>query len=265
MAFLALAMGVCASAQVVYSIDFSTCTAAVSTSTANTMINGSAITGATITGNGNFEFTPKKDSKDVIAKQTCKAFDKVNGTQNFFGLKVQGGDEVIKLEIEDGFLEDDVIKVYGYIKSSDKTKSVCLKMTAEGGDASIMPDGYVWDDEAKKITTGNGFANGDGTVDEKTGVLTTTGFNIGKAPSVLTFTMQDGADYVNFFRQSAVTGSASTAYITKIEVVRGGSTPIKSINADSLPAGKSVKTIEDGKVIIIRDGVKYNMNGSIIK
>lgn len=53
--------------------------------------------------------------------------------------------------------------------------------------------------------------------------------------------------------------------LRSVSIIPAGSTPIKSINADSLPAGKSVKTIEDGKVIIIRDGVKYNMNGSIIK
>lgn len=53
--------------------------------------------------------------------------------------------------------------------------------------------------------------------------------------------------------------------LRSVSIIPAGSTPIKSINADSLPAGKSAKTIEDGKVIIIRDGVKYNMNGSIIK
>lgn len=43
------------------------------------------------------------------------------------------------------------------------------------------------------------------------------------------------------------------------------STPIKAINADSVPAGKAVKTLENGQVIIIRDGVKYNMSGAVIK
>ncbi len=39
------------------------------------------------------------------------------------------------------------------------------------------------------------------------------------------------------------------------------STPIQTINADAIPAGKSIKTIENGKLVIIRDGVKYDVNG----
>ncbi|MCQ2229790.1 MAG: hypothetical protein MJZ13_08620 [Bacteroidales bacterium] len=43
----------------------------------------------------------------------------------------------------------------------------------------------------------------------------------------------------------------------------GAATAINTINAPA--KANIIKTIENGKVVIIRDGVKYDLSGSVIK
>ena len=53
----------------------------------------------------------------------------------------------------------------------------------------------------------------------------------------------------------------TTLYIVSLKVERGGGTAIENTEAEV----KTVKTFENGQLIIIKNGVKYNATGAIVK
>lgn len=227
MAFLALAMGVCASAQI--TIKFTEAAAKGSLDGYKFENDGMELT----VTDSNTDASKKKVS---VEANSCRFGEPGKSDSYSFRLKTGGkSDSKNNLNLyvpEDGTL-------YIAVRSAtanDETRTIVL--TQNG---SEIYNAVVKDTDAK-VETYTKEDNSEGTRN----IFPYVKCNVKEGNISITYPI----NALNFY-----------AFILDTD----GSTPIKSINADSLPAGKSVKTIEDGKVIIIRDGVKYNMNGSIIK
>lgn len=225
MAFLALAMGVCASAQI--TIKFSDTDKA----------NAGTLDGKVFENDGmELTITDKVDGGKVSIDANSCRFGELGKSDAYTHRIKTGGKSDSKNNMKLYVPEDGTLYIAVRTASKDAARAVILTQNDV-----VLLNQKVIDSDAKEETYTK--------EDNSEGIRNIFPYikcNVKAGNVNITYT--DGG--VNFY-----------AFILDTD----GSTPIKSINADSLPAGKSVKTIEDGKVIIIRDGVKYNMNGSIIK
>lgn len=229
MAFLALAMGVCASAQVV---DFT----------------GYIETGSADEAKESFEGSFTATNCNVVGKTSS------NGNGYVELVQVSG----IQAWSEDGLFAFSLdshpeIRFEGKDKDNNKTlyKVYNDYIQPNGGGARVVVKGLNPGDKVKILFNGTYDAvNVEG--------LSTSTVTIDATEKE--FTIAEGSQFVMYSK-----GTSTVKWQIKAITITKNASAIKGINADSLPAGKSAKTIEDGKVIIIRDGVKYNMNGSIIK
>lgn len=222
-ALLALAMGVCASAQI--TIKFSEAAAKGTLDGYTFESDGMKLT----VTDSNTDAAKKKVS---VESNSCRFGEPGSSDSYSFRLKTGGkSDSKNNLNLyvpEDGTLYIAVRTA----TANDETRTIVL--TQNG---SEIYNAVVKDTDAK-VETYTKEDNSEGTRN----IFPYVKCNVKKGNISITYPI----NALNFY-----------AFVLESSV----STPIQTINADAIPAGKSIKTIENGKLVIIRDGVKYDVNG----
>lgn len=148
---------------------------------------------------------------------TCTLGSVLTKQSGYKAIKVGGSTDanVIVLADDATFKSGDVISFTGFINNADldsktgKPKSAVVKIFLDDKTTSfVYPSNDVFvEDETEKH---KGFAN-----------LKTDGYNyVDGNPNTLTITLPNDASKITFQRNSGATGSATTMFITKIEITR---------------------------------------------
>lgn len=230
---LGLAMGVCASAQ-------------TQTYTFNGLVEDDCTT--TLDGNELSWGTYVMDGKD------CGSISVTAGA----ALRLEIIDTPIAFTYSNSSAKDNVVKCASeYIQFDSKnfvmeianvpaSATIVLNVSAKGGTAAV-------------------FNSENGTYTSNIATYSTNAGKVTKSDAVADFSNVTCVRTDEGTKTVKIKETGGGYRLRSVSIIPAGSTPIKSINADSLPAGKSIKTIEDGKLVIIRDGVKYNLAGAVVE
>lgn len=252
---LGLAMGVCAMAQTSYIIPFNASCATTGTEGNTTMSDPIRDTKAS----ANFvdTYTYDCDDEDFVLYQMftdTKGFTKganiTVGVDSYVTIKTANGCTMeIVCPSYDGLKVSD-IELIGY--SNNDTNPAYISNIGQYNSENVYKNLMT---VAIAPSTGNEFpARSIVKTEGQPDVCTTQA----------TVSLKSLAPEIDFTKPVIYkNGGKQLCLLYRIIYVDADSTPIKNINADS--SSKSIKTIENGKVIIIRDGVKYNLAGAVVE